>query len=172
MIPTMQPVVAASMLIFATATANLRTYVSHSTVSVHLGLSSWIYTSSTGPGSSSSSPAAHHVSGAGKCAACSRRAIPTTLVSGRRYFGRGSPGRSYSSEIPADSPHLFGGRINPLQSAGGEPAVAEMNFLQHSAASAYLFRKSFMTVCMYILYRVQVRVDIMVRHCDLLETHL
>jgi len=41
----MQPVVAASMLIFATGTANLLTYVSHSTVSVHLGLSSWIYTS-------------------------------------------------------------------------------------------------------------------------------
>jgi cation diffusion facilitator family transporter len=57
-----------------------------------------------------------------------RRAIPTALVSGRRYFSRGSPGRSYPSEISADSAYLFGGRINPRQSAVDEPAVGEMKF--------------------------------------------
>jgi hypothetical protein len=41
----MRPGVVAFMLIFATDTANLLTFISHLTVSVHLGLSSWNGTS-------------------------------------------------------------------------------------------------------------------------------
>jgi hypothetical protein len=40
----MRPGVAASMLISATDTANSLTCISHLIVSVHLGLSSWIFT--------------------------------------------------------------------------------------------------------------------------------